>query len=399
VISEGPALIEALPGGLQNALNGALLAGEELLIAVRGNIREAFAATDGRLLVLKEPAISGTGPVEVREAPLASISNVRASPRPVGGRLTWESSAPGAPTSIEYPTYDGSKYGLVAQRLQQMIGQNKTSPTSAPATGPAGIPVAASRPCPKCQTSMPMGGCWCPNCGLQVSDPCWECGKPLAEDANFCAYCGTPNSEPAVIQCPQCKAVVGQGQGYCSACGGQARPVCQSCEQPMRRDWTYCPACGGEPAGADAGATASVVSARVEQPLDSGLELRGVTRAREADQFNTAGIQAYEREEYGEAVRLFRDATAAAPNNASYWTNLGVAYGESGDETQAFTAYRRAVELNPRELQAYLNMGYLYNERERTSEAREMWEKVVQISPDSDEAKEARDNLRSLGSV
>ena len=66
---------------------------------------------------------------------------------------------------------------------------------------------------------------------------------------------------------------------------------------------------------------------------------------------------------------------------------------------QAFAAYRRAIELNPSEGQAYLNMGYLYNERERTSEAREMWEKVVQVAPDSEEAKEARDNLRSLGGV
>jgi Flp pilus assembly protein TadD len=167
----------------------------------------------------------------------------------------------------------------------------------------------------------------------------------------------------------------------------------------MRRDWTYCPACGGEPAGADAVGGGELPSATAAQPLDSGLELRGVSRAKEADQLNTAGIKAYEREEYGEAVRLFREATAAAPTNASYWTNLGVAYGESGDDTQAFTAYRRAVELNPRELPAYLNMGYLYNERERTPEAREMWEKVVQLAPDSEEAKEARDNLRGLGSV
>ena len=57
------------------------------------------------------------------------------------------------------------------------------------------------------------------------------------------------------------------------------------------------------------------------------------------------------------------------------------------------------MKINPRELPAYLNMGYLYNERERTSEAREMWEKVVQLAPDSDEANEARDNLRNLGSV
>src|SRR5689334_12506404 len=114
MISEGPALIEALPGQLQSALNGALTSDEELLIAVRGNTREAFAATRDRLIVLKEPVISGAGQVEVRTARLDGLSAVRAEPRPVGGRLVWETAEPGAPTSIDYPTYDASKYQLVA---------------------------------------------------------------------------------------------------------------------------------------------------------------------------------------------------------------------------------------------------------------------------------------------
>ncbi|HTE20523.1 MAG TPA: hypothetical protein VK689_19325, partial [Armatimonadota bacterium] len=134
MISEGPALIEALPGELQNALNGALLPGEQLIIAVRGNTREAFAATAGRLLTLKGPTITGTAPVEVRQASLSSVQGVRAEPRPVGGRLLWESTEPGAPTSIEYPTYDAAKYTLVATRLKEMIGERKNPPT--PSTAP-----------------------------------------------------------------------------------------------------------------------------------------------------------------------------------------------------------------------------------------------------------------------
>jgi hypothetical protein len=401
VISEGPALIEALSGALQSALNGALLPEEELRIAVRGGTREAFAATTQRLLVLKEPAISGTGPVEVREAPLTAVSNVRAQPRPVGGRLTWECSLPEAPTSIDYPTYDASKYSLVAGRLQQMIGQprNPVVPSAAPATEPTGAGPAA-RPCPKCGTSVPADGAWCPQCGLQVSDPCWECGKPLAGGANFCAHCGTPNTEPAVIQCPQCKAVIGQGHACCTGCGAQARPVCQSCERLLRKEWSFCPTCGGEPGWAEVGTKAEVAHLRGDEPEDPSAWLKVPSpRRKDAEAANAAGIRAFEKEDYGEAARCFREATEADPENASYHTNLGVAYGELDDDMQAFAAYRRAVELNPAEVQAYLNMGYLYNERERTSEAREMWEKVVQLAPDSDEAQEARDNLRGLGGV
>ena len=85
--------------------------------------------------------------------------------------------------------------------------------------------------------------------------------------------------------------------------------------------------------------------------------------------------------------------------NAGFWTNLGVAYGELDDDLQAFAAYRRAVELHPEEVAAYLNMGYLYNEREQTAEAREMWENVVRLAPDSAEAAEARRNLRFLDQI
>lgn len=397
MISEGPALIEALPGALQAALNGALLPDEELRIAVRGGTKDAFAATQTRLLVLKEPAISGTGPVEVRDVPLSAVTSVRSQPRPVGGRLTWETTHPGAPTSIDYPTYDASKYSLVAGRLQQMIGQPRTpTPGTAPAADPAGTGVMS---CPKCGTSVPADGAWCPSCGLQVSDPCWECRKPLASGANFCAYCGTPNLEPAVVQCPECKAVVGQGQACCTACGTQARPVCQSCERLLRKDWSFCPDCGGEPAWAEGGARKEAAPQRSAVQDEGVWRKEPSVRTREAEELNAAGIRAFETENYAEAARLFRQAAEADATNASYQTNLGVAYGELDDDQQAFAAYRRAVQLNPREAQAYLNMGYLYNEQEHTSEAREMWEKVVQLAPDSDEAKEARDNLRSLGGV
>jgi RNA polymerase subunit RPABC4/transcription elongation factor Spt4 len=405
MISEGPALIEALPGELQGALNAALRADEEVLIAVRGNIREAFAATRDRLLLLKEPAISGAEPVAVREVPLESVSNIRAEPRPVGGRLVWETTITGAPAVMEYPTYDASKYNLVAKRLQEMIGQRRTPNT--PGTAPAEPPVtpvdSTSRACPKCRTMIPADGSWCPRCGLQAFDPCWECGKPLPEGGNFCAWCGTPNTEPAVVQCPQCDAVVGRGQAYCTSCGAQARPVCEECERAMRREWAHCPSCGGSPAWEGDGIRPERARPGEDElkpgSAAPGAWLETAPRDRDGEELNAAGVQAYEAGDHHEAARLFQEAVDADPENASYHTNLGVAYGELGDDLQAFTAYRRAVELEPREVSAYLNMGYLYNERERAAEAREMWEKVIQVAPDSDEAKEARENLRNLENV
>lgn len=403
-MAEGPKLVEALSGALQGALEAALQPGEEAVIVVRGNVREAFAATASRILVLKEPVITGTAPVEVREAPLGSLTEIRAVPKPVGGRLVWNSAAPEAPVFIDYPTYDSSKYELVARRLQEMIGQPHASAPAPAGSSGAPEPAPAAVLCPKCQIALGPGACWCGRCGLQVFDPCWECGKPLVPGANFCGVCGTPNTEPAVVQCPQCSAAVGRGKVYCTACGSQARAACEECDQPMRREWEYCPDCGGSPIPVnedDAVPVRSVRSAgtRTTEPaLPPGLA--AAPRAgSDPEAINARAVEAYERGDYQEAVRQFRQATEADPTNSGYWVNLGVAYGELDDDLQAFNAYNRAIEVNPREIQAFLNMGYLYMEGERTSEAREMWERVIRVAPDSEEAREARENLKTAEEV
>jgi RNA polymerase subunit RPABC4/transcription elongation factor Spt4 len=395
LISEGPALIEALPGELQNALNGAVPPDEEILIAVRGTPREAFAASKRRVLHLIAPAITGAAPVEIRETAIPEITDVRSESRPVGGRLIW--TAGDGEHLIQYPTYDASKYSLVTIRLKQMIGERNSPkpPTQAPALQSAG-----DQPCPKCATSIPATAAWCPGCGLQVFDPCWECKRALPPNANHCAYCGTPHTEPAVVSCPNCQAVVGPGQGYCPQCGEQARIICAACDRPMRRDWKRCPACGGEPAWEEAGIEPEVAHLRGDEPNDPSAWLSDPpAAAQDAESLNQAGTRAYEAERYQEAIRLFKEATVAEPGNSGYWTNLGVASSASGDDLGAFSAYKKATEVNPDEISAFLFMGQLLLERERYAEAREAWERVVKIDPDSEEAEEARENLRSIEQV
>lgn len=276
-----------------------------------------------------------------------------------------------------------------------MISKSNTNPTSTSApldTLPEG------KPCPQCRTVIPHDACWCPSCGLQASDPCWECGRPLFTGARFCAYCGTATTEPAVAACPNCKAVVARGHVFCSNCGDQVRIACADCERPLRREWVQCPYCGGERTSmlgkgeGDAGAEgAAETEERPWQVRKPGQ--------RSAEDLNAAGARAYETGDYQEAIRLFQQAAEAEPDNAQYFTNLGVAYGEEGDYQRALAAYHRATEIDPRELPAYLNMGYLYNEQEQTAEAREMWEKVIALAPDSEEASEARTNLENLEEV
>jgi tetratricopeptide (TPR) repeat protein len=73
-----------------------------------------------------------------------------------------------------------------------------------------------------------------------------------------------------------------------------------------------------------------------------------------------------------------------------------VALDEREMDAEAFAAYQRALELNPRQVTALLNIGYLYSEQEQFEEARQVWEQVIRVDPASEEAQEARDNLRNL---
>jgi RNA polymerase subunit RPABC4/transcription elongation factor Spt4 len=258
---------------------------------------------------------------------------------------------------------------------------------------PAGIEPAF---CPECGTMLPDSAGWCPKCGHQTADPCWECGRALPTGADFCAYCGTANTQPAIVSCPGCRADVARGHGYCTACGTQARTVCSECDRPLRRDWEYCPSCGSEPA--PVGEVVRAAEAAQAPPSRPEIVLEPEPAAGAAG-LNEAGTSAYESENFQEAVRLFREATEAEPGNAGFWTNLGVAHSAVGDDLQAFNAYKRAVDLDPQEAAAYLFMGQLYLERERYTEAREAWEKLIAVAPDSEEAEEARDNLRNLDKV
>lgn len=182
----------------------------------------------------------------------------------------------------------------------------------------------------------------------------------------------------------------------CTECGGQVRSRCRACGTVLLSDWDFCAACGS-PTQAGEGVEG-------DEALSPGLAVQLPGEAAEADgtshaeaaELNAAGAEAYADERIDEAVSLFRRAIIRAPNVANYHTNLGVAYGEKGMDLEAFAAYRRALELDPKDLQSRLNVGYLYSERERYTNAREEWERVIEIAPDSEEARDARENLNHL---
>ncbi len=100
---------------------------------------------------------------------------------------------------------------------------------------------------------------------------------------------------------------------------------------------------------------------------------------------NGLGLVAIDRGRPQEAVKEFAAATAADPNNASYWTNLGNARRAVGDAAGAEQAYGRALEVDPRAADAANGLGVLLVEAKRPGEAIAWLERAAE-TPDAVEA-------------
>jgi predicted amidophosphoribosyltransferase len=382
VISEGPSLIEALSGPLQDALGTSVGAGEALRIAVRGGLREALAATDQRVLILREAMPASGGGIEVSDLSLSDVTNVDLDSAAAGSRLTLRVRGQETPVALDVPVYDHVKFGRVAERLSQLAGAARRN------AGARADPGA--RKCPKCSTPVPADGAFCTACGMQVADVCAGCARVLEEGWQHCPRCGLSAHVAGILPCPGCGQPVWPMQAFCTDCGAPARPRCPGCGGALISSWDHCAACGAPIQENEAGPQTGL------QPSATVAGAPAAAASAEAEALNDEGTRAYEQDQLDEAISLFQRAILRVPQVAKYHTNLGVAYAEKGMDFEAYAAYRRALELDPEQPQLRLNLGYLYSERERYEQAREEWEKVIAMAPGSEEAQEARENLNHL---
>jgi RNA polymerase subunit RPABC4/transcription elongation factor Spt4 len=392
MIGEGPTLNESLPSQLKEALDEELQPGERAVVTVRAQPREALAATPTRLLILREDSAI-MGRVSIASYPLTEIEGIELREGGAGPQLAWQMAGEAEAETLEVPPYDAAKFRMVAEALRGMM-------TRGAASAPA--PTAMSR-CPKCGTGLPEATAFCPACGLQTRDTCWECSRPLETEWRFCPACGGETTELGVVPCPSCREPVGREHAYCVRCGAQARLTCGECDRILRRSWQHCPDCGTPASGDDGGSPAT----RPEPPRAARREREPVTRfaaeapaqpagnAAEAEAVNQRGFEAYERERFEEAVDFFRRAVELSPTNATFHCNLAVALWETGRDEEAFAEYQRTLALDPANARALVEMGSLYAQQEQYEEARDCWERAIRVAPESSEATEARQNLEN----
>jgi tetratricopeptide (TPR) repeat protein len=85
---------------------------------------------------------------------------------------------------------------------------------------------------------------------------------------------------------------------------------------------------------------------------------------------------------YAEAQAVFADLAERAPDEPSYWINLGNARRGMGEFDRALAAYARAAELGTKEAGFYFNVGLVHLDRGDFESARLLLDKARQLDPD-----------------
>lgn len=103
-----------------------------------------------------------------------------------------------------------------------------------------------------------------------------------------------------------------------------------------------------------------------------------------------------EEERWDEALAVYHNAIAAAPDNAALHNDLAVLYDDAGDEAAAEASYRRALAIDATYGPAYVNLGTLLLEAGRLEEATAMLEQGAAQAAEEADRDEARYYLDDL---
>jgi predicted TPR repeat methyltransferase len=107
----------------------------------------------------------------------------------------------------------------------------------------------------------------------------------------------------------------------------------------------------------------------------------------QADWYSNLGIVYQSDGKLHRAVDAYRRAIAIDPRHANAHSNLGVVLKATGKPAEAEAAYRTAIQLNPDHIDAYTNLGILLNGMNRTEEAAACYCKVITLRPKHREAR------------
>lgn len=122
--------------------------------------------------------------------------------------------------------------------------------------------------------------------------------------------------------------------------------------------------------------------------LESGHE--------DIDALMARGVGAMQNRRYDDAVTLFGEITARAPQFAEGWNKRATVYFLQQDYTASVQDIQRTLALEPRHFGAISGMGQIFLRRDDLAGALEAFEAVLRIHPHARTIREAVEELRLL---
>ena len=100
------------------------------------------------------------------------------------------------------------------------------------------------------------------------------------------------------------------------------------------------------------------------------------------DIYVNLGSAFYDKEDYENALTIYRNALELNPKSAKIHCNLGFLYWGKGDMNEAIREYLHAIEYDNTYSIAYNNLGVIYlDDLGRVQDAIEMFKKAVEYNP------------------
>src|ERR1017187_4538694 len=95
-----------------------------------------------------------------------------------------------------------------------------------------------------------------------------------------------------------------------------------------------------------------------------------------------AGANAYNRNNYAEAIRHFSNAIKLKPNYSEAYVIRGNAYDDSGESALALADYTEAIKISPGNADGDSNRGVAYYRKKEYDLALADLSKAIQLKPD-----------------
>ncbi|AMV71965.1 tetratricopeptide repeat protein [Desulfuromonas carbonis] len=112
--------------------------------------------------------------------------------------------------------------------------------------------------------------------------------------------------------------------------------------------------------------------------------------------FTGAGFANFQKGNYVDAIRLYREALDHNPRYAQAFVYLGETYYAMDKTELAVAEYTRALEINPDYTEANYRLGLAYLKLRQPEKAEKSFRTVLRLAPDSDLARQSRDYLKLL---